>query len=189
VTRVTHDGRRYRNAEEDRVELVDYDPAWPALFEAEAGRLRAILARLDLGPFRLEHFGSTAIPGITAKPIIDIMLVSADQSRWPGLIEPIRSLDYVYWAENPRRDRMFFVKGMPPFGTRRTHHVHVRTPDDARPALVFRDYLCDDPDAVARYARLKRELEDRHPTDRDAYTAGKEAFVAEIVRRAESTPS
>ena len=117
------------------------------------------------------------------------MLVSADQSRWPGLIEPIKGLDYVYWAENPRSDRMFFVKGMPPFGTRRTHHVHVRTPEDGHPALVFRDYLRVHPDAVARYARLKRELEARHPTDRDAYTAGKEAFVAEIVRRAEGAPS
>jgi GrpB-like predicted nucleotidyltransferase (UPF0157 family) len=78
---------------------------------------------------------------------------------------------------------------MPPFGTRRTHHVHVRTPDDARPALVFCEYLRRHPDAVARYARLKRELEARHPTDRDAYTAGKEAFVAEIVRRAEGTSS
>jgi GrpB-like predicted nucleotidyltransferase (UPF0157 family) len=186
---VTHQGRRYSNAEEDRVVLVDYDPGWPALFEAEAAQLRAILATLELGPFRLEHFGSTAIPGTTAKPIIDIMLVSADQSRWPGLIEPIKGLDYVYWAENPRSDRMFFVKGMPPFGARRTHHVHVRTPEDARPALVFRDYLRDHPDAVARYARLKRELEARYPTDRDAYTAGKEAFVAEIVRRAEGAPS
>jgi GrpB-like predicted nucleotidyltransferase (UPF0157 family) len=189
VTRVTHDGRRYSNVEEDRIELVDYDPGWPALFEAEAGRLRAILAGLDLGSFRLEHFGSTAIPGITAKPIIDIMLVSADRSRWPGLIEPIKSLEYVYWAENPRSDRMFFVKGMPPFGTRRTHHVHVRTPEDGHPALAFRDYLRDHLDAVARYARLKRELETRHPTDREAYTAGKEAFVAEIVRRADGAPS
>jgi GrpB-like predicted nucleotidyltransferase (UPF0157 family) len=188
VKRVTHDGRRYRNVEEDRVELVDYDPGWPALFEAEAGRLRAILAGLDLGPFHLEHFGSTAIPGITAKPIIDIMLVSAEPARWPGLIEPIRSLDYVYWADNPRRDRMFFVKGMPPFGTRRTHHVHVRTPDDARPALVFCEYLRRHPDAVARYARLKQELEARHPADREAYTAGKAEFVAEIVRQADVRP-
>lgn len=186
MTRVTHDGQRYRNADEDRVELVDYDPGWPALFEAEAARLRAVLAGLDLGPFRLEHFGSTAIPGIAAKPIIDIMLVSAEPSRWPGLIEPIESLDYVHWADNPRRDRMFFVKGMPPFGTRRTHHVHVRTPDDARAALVFREYLRRHPDAVARYTRLKRELEARHPTDRGAYTAGKEAFVAEMLREADA---
>src|ERR1700687_3050114 len=129
VRRGTHDGRRYSNAAAARFELVDYNPGWPALFEAEAGRLRAILAGLDLGPFRLEHFGSTAIPGITAKPIIDIMLVAAGQPRGPGLVDPIKSLDYVYWAENPRSDRMFFVKGMPPFGTRRTHHVHVRTPE------------------------------------------------------------
>ena len=188
MTQVTHDGRRYSNADEDRVELVDYDPGWPTLFEAEAARLRAIIARLDLGSFRLEHFGSTAIPGITAKPIIDIMLISADQSRWPGLIEPIKGLEYVYWAENPRSDRMFFVKGMPPFGTRRTHHVHVRTPEDGRPALVFRDHLRDHPDAVTRYARLKRELEARHPTNRDAYTAGKEQFVAEILREASAGP-
>lgn len=186
MTRVTHDGRRYSNAEEDRVELVDYDPGWPARFEAEAARLRAVLAGLDLGPFRLEHFGSTAIPGIAAKPIIDIMLVSSDRSRWPGLIEPIERLEYVYWADNPRRDRMFFVKGMPPLGARRTHHVHVRTPDDARPALVFCEYLRRHRDAVARYARLKRELEARHPTDREAYTAGKAQFVAEILREADA---
>jgi GrpB-like predicted nucleotidyltransferase (UPF0157 family) len=150
VKRVAHDGRRDSNAEEDRVELVDYDPGWPALFEVEADRLRAILAGLDLGPFRLEHFGSTAIPGVTAKPIIDIMLVSAEPARWPGLI--------------------------------------VRTPDDARPALVFCEYLRRHPDAVARYARLKRELEARHPTDREAYTAGKAEFVAEIVRQADVRP-
>jgi GrpB-like predicted nucleotidyltransferase (UPF0157 family) len=186
LTRVTHDGRRWSNAEEDQVDLVDYDPRWPSTFEAEAGRLRTILIGLDLGPFRLEHFGSTAIPGIAAKPIIDIMLVAADRSRWPGVIEPIRSLDYVYWADNPRHDRMFFVKGMPPFGTGRTHHVHVRTPDDARPALVFCEYLRRHPDAAARYVRLKQELQARHPTDREAYTAGKAELVAEIVREADA---
>ena len=186
MRRVTHDGRRFSNAEEDRVELVAYDPRWPSMFETEAGRLRTALTGLDLGPFRLEHFGSTAIPGIAAKPIIDIMLIAADQSRWPGVIEPIRSLGYVYWADNPRRDRMFFVKGMPPFGTGRTHHVHVHTPEDARAALVFRDHLRRNPDAVEHYARLKRELEARHPTDREAYTEGKAEFVAEIVRGADA---
>jgi GrpB-like predicted nucleotidyltransferase (UPF0157 family) len=186
VTGVTHDGRRWSNAEEDRVDLVDYDPRWPSLFDEEAARLRAALTGLDLGPLRLEHFGSTAIPGIAAKPIIDIMLVSAEPSRWPDLIEPIKSLDYVYWTDDPRRDRMFFVKGMPPFGPRRTHHIHVHTPDDARPALVFRDYLLRHPAAIARYARLKRELQALHPTDREAYTAGKSELVAEIVREADA---
>ena len=68
---MAHDGERWSNADEDRVHLVDYDPRWPAIFEAEALRLRAALARVHFGPFRLEHFGSTAIPGIPAKPIID----------------------------------------------------------------------------------------------------------------------
>lgn len=154
----------------------------------EAGRLRSALAGLHLGPFRLEHFGSTAIPGMAAKPIIDIMLVSDEPSRWPTLVGPLERLEYVFWADNPRRDRMFFVKGMPPFGPRRTHHVHVRTPDDARPALVFSEYLRRHPEDGARYARLKRDLEARYPTDREVYTTGKEEFVAEIVRRAGDSP-
>ena len=179
---VTHDGQRWSNADQDRVELVAYDPSWPAQYEAEAGAIRAALA--GLADFELVHFGSTAIPGLAAKPIIDIMLVSADQSAWPALIEPINALGYVFWADNPRRDRLFFVKGMPPFGTRRTHHVHVRTPEDARTALLFCEHLRRHPEEAARYAALKRELSARYPTDRDAYTEGKARYVDDIVRRA-----
>lgn len=179
---VTHDGQRWSNADQDRVELVAYDPSWPAQYEAEAGTIRAALA--GLADFELVHFGSTAIPGLAAKPIIDIMLVSADQSAWPALIEPIKALGYVFWADNPRRDRLFFVKGMPPFGPRRTHHVHVRTPEDARTALLFCEHLRRHPEEAARYAALKRELSARNPTDRDAYTEGKARYVDDIVRKA-----
>ena len=87
---VTHNGKGWSNADQDRVELVAYDPSWPAQYEAEAGAIRAALA--GLADFELVHFGSTAIPGLAAKPIIDIMLVSADQSAWPALIEPIKAL-------------------------------------------------------------------------------------------------
>jgi GrpB-like predicted nucleotidyltransferase (UPF0157 family) len=73
---------------------------------------------------------------------------------------------------------MFFVKGMPPFGTRRTHHVHVRLPRDAEAELAFRDLLRADPALVRRYALLKENLAARFPMDRDAYTEGKSAFVA-----------
>ena len=136
---VTFDGQRWSNADADVVQLCDYDPQWPRRYEAEARQIRSALGTtLD---FALEHFGSTAIPGLAAKPIIDIMLIASDPSRWPALIRPIEDLGYAFWSDNPRRDRMFFVKGMPPFGTGRTHHVHVRTPEDARSALVFRDYL------------------------------------------------
>lgn len=185
MTGVTHDGQRWSNADQDRVDLVDYDAAWPAMFQAEAARIRAAIGAW--GPFDLEHVGSTAIPGLEAKPIIDIMLISADRERWPSLVEPIQRLGYVFWADNPRRDRMFFVKGMPPFGERRTHHVHVRTPGDAGAALLFRDHLRAHPDDLGRYASLKRELAATHATDRDAYTDGKARFVEEIVRKATAT--
>ena len=126
---VTHDGKGWSNADQDRVELVAYDPSWPAQYEAEA-------------------------------------------------------LGYVFWADNPRRDRLFFVKGMPPFGTRRTHHVHVGTPEDARTALLFCEHLRRHSEEAARYAALKRELSARHSTDRDAYTEGKARYVDDIVRKA-----
>lgn len=179
---VTHDGQRWSNADQDRVELVAYDPGWPAQYETEARAIRAALA--GRAGFELAHFGSTAIPGLAAKPIIDIMLISADHAAWPARIEPIEGLGYVFWADNPRRDRLFFVKGMPPFGARRTHHVHVRTPEDASTALVFCEYLRRHPEEAARYAALKRELAARHPTDRDAYTEGKSRYVDDIVRKA-----
>jgi GrpB-like predicted nucleotidyltransferase (UPF0157 family) len=179
---VTHDGKGWSNADQDRVELVPYDPGWPAQYEAEARAIRAALA--GLADVELVHFGSTAIPGLVAKPIIDIMLVTPERSAWPALLEPLKALDYVFWADNPRRDRLFFVKGMPPFGARRTHHVHVRTREDARPALVFCDYLRRHPEEAARYAVLKRELAARHATDRDAYTDGKARYVDAVVRRA-----
>lgn len=184
MTGVAHDGARWSNAEEDRIVLMPYDAAWPARFEAEAARVGAALADAGLGAFQLEHVGSTAIPGLAAKPIVDILVLADELARWPHAVAPLEGLGYVYWADNPRRDRMFFVKGMPPFGTGRTHHVHVRTREDAREVIAFRDHLRGSPDAAREYERLKRELEASHPTDRDAYTAGKTRFVAGILARA-----
>jgi GrpB-like predicted nucleotidyltransferase (UPF0157 family) len=180
---VTHDGRRWSNADDDRVEIVDADPAWPHQFNLEARALRAALRAVP--GFQIEHFGSTAVPGLCAKPIIDILIIHSDPSLWPLLIDPLVSLGYVLWVENPRKDRMFFVKGMPPFGSRRTHHVHVRVPVDARAELRFRDALRANPDLVRKYAELKKGLAIRYANDRDAYTDAKSAFVAEVLGRPE----
>ena len=167
---------------QDAVELVDPDPSWAQQFEAEAAALRAAIGAVD--GLRLEHFGSTAIPGIRAKPIIDILLVHPQPAAWKGLVEPIASLGYVHWADNPRKDRMFFVKGMPPFGPRRTHHVHVLVPADAAAEIRFRNRLRGDPRLARRYERLKEELARRHPNDREAYTDGKAEFVAQVLAAA-----
>lgn len=177
---VTHDGARGSNADADRIVIVEADPSWPGRFEDEARALHGVLPTIP--ELQIEHFGSTAVPGLRAKPIIDILIIHPAPELWIQLIEPLASLGYVYWAENPRRDRMFFVKGMPPFGSRRTHHLHVRVPHDSRAELSFRDTLRTNPDLARRYGELKNVLAVRHATDRDAYTDAKTEFVTEILK-------
>src|SRR5205807_2370364 len=146
----------------DEVEIVNYDPRWPVLFDEEARRLRAILdPSLIMG---LEHFGSTAVPNLSAKPIIDILIaVRSLADAQATFVEALRNLDYVYWADNPKKDRMFFVKGMPPFGSRRSHHVHVtETHGEMWKRLAFRNYLRAHPEEAGTYERLKRRLATEH---------------------------
>lgn len=169
----------------DEIEIVDYDPSWPRLFEEEQRRLALVLPADQI--LAIEHAGSTAIPGLAAKPIIDIFVAvpSIEQAR-ATLVEPVEEIGYVYWAENPKLDRMFFVKGMPPYGTRRTHHIHVSEPtsDAWQRPLLFRDYLRGHPDEAERYHRLKLDLASRYRHDREAYTNAKDAFVEVIIRLA-----
>jgi GrpB-like predicted nucleotidyltransferase (UPF0157 family) len=133
----------------DEVEIVAYDPRWPAMFAEEALLLRRALDDgLVVG---VEHFGSTAIPGMAAKPIIDILVaVRSLAAARTTVIDPLQRLGYVFWAENPKTDRMFFVKGMPPYGARRTHHVHITEPaGEPWSNLLFRDYLRAHPDEAS----------------------------------------
>jgi GrpB-like predicted nucleotidyltransferase (UPF0157 family) len=100
-------------------------------------------------------------------------------------VEALRKLDYVYWADNPKKDRMFFVKGMPPFGSKRSHHVHVTEPHgEMWQRLAFRDYLRAHPEEAETYERLKKRLVAEHPTDREAYTDAKSAYIASVMRKA-----
>lgn len=185
---VTHDGQRWSNAAVDRVAIEAYDPEWPRRFAKEAAALRAVLDR-SLGlragrDYRVHHVGSTAVPGLAAKPVIDIVIAVENRTVWPELVDPVQTLGYVYWADNPASDRLFFVKGMPPYGTRRTHHVHVRPPEQVQRLLQFRDYLRAHPVEARRYERLKRHLARAHPIDRDAYTEAKTAMIEQMLRRA-----
>ena len=168
----------------DEVEIVNYDPRWPILFDEEAKRLRATLdPSLITG---LEHFGSTAVPGLSAKPIIDILIaVRSLADAQASFVEALQNLDYVYWADNPNKDRMFFVKGMPPFGSRRSHHVHVTEPHgEMWRRLAFRDYLRAHPEEAGTYEQLKRRLATEHQRDREAYTDAKSAYIDSVMRKA-----
>lgn len=160
----------------DEIYIVDYDSNWPILFEQEATRIKRSLSK-DLVT-RIEHFGSTAVPGLAAKPIIDVLVeVSSLETAKRIAIEPLEALGYAYWADNPDPDRMFFVKGLPPNGPR-THHVHLVELDSILwERLKFRDYLRSHGAEAARYANLKRDLAQRFATDREAYTQGKTAFI------------
>jgi GrpB-like predicted nucleotidyltransferase (UPF0157 family) len=168
----------------DEVEIVKYDPRWPVLFNEEAKRLWAALdPSLIVG---LEHFGSTAVPGLSAKPIIDILIaVRSLADARATFVEALQNLDYVYWADNPNKDRMFFVKGMPPFGPKRSHHVHVTEPlGEMWQRLAFRDYLRTHPEEAVTYERLKTRLAHEHKGDREAYTDAKSAYVENVMRKA-----
>ncbi len=176
----------------DAIVIVDYDPHWPEQFAAEAARLRAALGN-DL-VVTVEHFGSTAVPGLSAKPVIDLLvavrsLTEARQCSIPAL----ESLGYAYWSEDPAPDRMFFVKGLPPGGPR-THHVHIVEPgvsQDPRlgefsfaDRLLFRDRLRADSEEAQRYERLKHRLAAEFPDDREAYTNGKTDYIYGVMQKA-----
>lgn len=107
----------------DEVNIVEYDSRWQTLFAQEAERILQALGN-DLVA-EVEHIGSTAVPGMAAKPIIDIMVGVRSLVDAKSAVPILESLGYVYWRENPRLGRMFFVKGMPPYGKQRTHHVHL----------------------------------------------------------------
>ena len=172
------------NAAQDTIELSEPDPCWPELFACEAEALRAALGQSCR--YTIHHVGSTAVPGLAAKPIIDIILEVPDRQSWPTLIAPLLQLGYVHWEDNPDTSTMFFVKGMPPFGSGRTHHIHVHTPNATQPVLRFRDYLIAHPTEAARYEALKRELARKYPQDREAFTTAKTTYIQHVLRKAES---
>lgn len=169
----------------DEVVLAEYDPRWPELFEAEAARLRAALG--DTLGVRVEHFGSTAVPGLSAKPIIDLMVgVTSLSAARAEAVPALEAMGYEFWYDNPVLDRLFFVKGLPPNGPR-THHVHIVEPDAAGvwgDRLLFRDALRTHPEEARRYETLKRELAAQFPGDREAYTDAKGEFVRDVTARA-----
>ena len=167
----------------DEVQIEAYDPAWPALYLDEARRLGSVFRGGTL--LTMEHIGSTAVPGLAAKPVIDLMgLVKSLDAARQSLIAPIEALGYAYWADNPAPDRMFFVRGLPPAPCR-THHLHlVERPSELRRHLVFRDELRRDPELLLAYAELKWRLAKEHKGDREAYTSAKKAFIDQAIAKA-----
>ena len=160
---------------DEPVRIVPYDAAWPARFERERTALEQALGPWISGG--VHHVGSTAVPGLEAKPTIDVMVGVRSLEEARGCFEPLAALSYQYapyrpeemhWFCKPDRSRRLFHLHLVPTGSRRYHTT-----------LAFRDLLREDSSVAARYAALKRSLASRFANDRDAYTAAKAEFISE----------
>jgi len=161
------------------VKVCPYTVEWKRLFEEEKNRLQAVIGEYVLD---IQHVGSTSIPGMAAKPIIDIGIAVRNFKEAAVCIEPIEQLGYEYRGENGIPRRHFFVKRDP----RTTHHVHVNEVDgrDWENQVFFRDYLIQHPGMAQEYAELKLELAQQFPLDRLAYLDGKAEFIERVLRLA-----
>ena len=162
------------------VRLVPYAAEWVQLFEVEKTALQLVLGAYVLD---IQHVGSTAIPGMLAKPIIDIAIAVTDFEQARVCIPLMEGLGYEYRGEQGIPRRHMFAKGNP-----RTFHVHMLESESLewQNRLLFRDYLCQHPDAAREYAQLKLQLATQYPQDRVAYTDGKASFIQQLLQLAKA---
>jgi putative glutamine amidotransferase len=166
--------------------IVDPDPSWPDRFAEEAARVEAVLP--DGLVTRIDHVGSTAVPGLAAKPTIDIQVSLRTLVPRDAYVEPLVALGYRWVLDPWDEHHEFFSRDVE---GRRAFHVHVCSAGSAweRRHLVFRDRLRANPGEAEAYERLKRDLASRHPRDTFTYTDGKAAFIAGAVARADADGS
>ena len=162
----------------DKVSLSPYQNAWSKLFKEEKKRLEEVIGNDVLD---IQHIGSTAVPGLSAKPILDIGVAVKSFEAAFALVSSIEELGYTYRGENGIPRRHYFVKGSP---DKRTHHLHMfeKTNEEWTTHLLFRDYLRAHPEVAAAYQQLKEDLAAKHPNDRKAYTDGKHEFIQAVLR-------
>jgi len=164
----------------EEIRLRPYDPQWPVAFEAERQRLLSILPDAFIA---VEHIGSTAVAGLAAKPVVDILAGVASMAVADALSEPLLADGYTTsTAFNAAlTDRRWFMRWA---DGRRTHHLHVVVHESAawHERVRFRDALRSRPATAAGYAALKERLAREHPTDREAYTDAKSAFVRAVLQ-------
>jgi GrpB-like predicted nucleotidyltransferase (UPF0157 family) len=170
----------------DPVFIVPYDESWPERFQQLAQQLRNALGPVAL---RIDHIGSTSIPGLAAKPVIDIQISAADFEPLDAFRLPLESLGYIFRANNPERTKRYFREA--PAHPR--VHIHVRRSGSFSEqfALLFRDYVRTHPDVAAQYAELKIGLAQRYQLveERELYTEAKAPFIWKVIAQADSWAS
>lgn len=151
---------------------------WHQLFAEEEARLREVIGEHVVA---IEHIGSTAICGLSAKPIIDVAAAVHETADAGKCVKPLENIGYEYRGESGIAGRYYFVKGEP-----RTHHLHMvgSGSDLWRSHLSFRNYLRQNRAVAEEYERLKRDLAEKYKRDREAYTEGKATFIEEVLKKA-----
>jgi len=162
-----------------KVEIRSYSENWIDMFMEEAEKLNVIFEHEMIA---IDHIGSTSVPGLKAKPIIDIMAVVKDIHNVDKYNIEMRKIGYVPKGENGIVQRRYFQKG----GDNRTHHVHIYQigSSEITRHLAFRDYLIAHPDEMKKYGTLKQNLAYQFPYNIDSYIEGKDAFVKDMERKA-----
>ena len=162
------------------MEIADPDPLWPVLYEAEARRLAQ-----DLGPAlrALEHIGSTAVPGLAAKPVLDIMAAVATLEEADARLPLLAASGYALRATG-MRERLFLQRAPSPDRPAANLHIVTLASWPGRKERRFRDHLRAHPEEAALYAALKRDLAPRFGADLEGYTRAKTALIQEIMDRA-----
>lgn len=169
----------------DEIHIAPYDPRWPELFRQERDRLCACLPAELIG--RIEHFGSTAVPGLAAKPVVDVLVEVTDLAAAKVRIVPMlegQGYDYFWRPTISPGDGSpyyaWFIKR--DASGARTHHIHMIEADFPNwESLHFRDYLIAHPEVAEEYKQLKLQLAAVHTNDREAYTVGKSEFIASVM--------
>jgi GrpB-like predicted nucleotidyltransferase (UPF0157 family) len=161
----------------ESIELVPYDSTWPAQFAMERLRIDAALGDWAVD---IQHIGSTAVPALAAKPVIDILVTVRCLADFSECIAPLAALGYTFIDYPQNTDRRFFRKGVP-----RTHHLHIV--QDNSPTMLehvaFRDALRANADLRQQYAALKADLAARYKTDRATYSASKTEFIQRVLKQ------
>jgi GrpB-like predicted nucleotidyltransferase (UPF0157 family) len=163
------------------VNVVQYQQSWQAAFDKEKQEIKTALGDYVSD---IEHVGSTSVPGLAAKPIIDMIAAVDDLAVYKLLIEPLIRLGYEFMPDRVFSDRVFFPKGP---RENRTHHLSLVIKDSVswKKTIAFRDYLRKNETARIRYQDIKTKLAAQFPNDRASYTKAKEQVIQDILSEAE----
>ncbi|RKD30022.1 GrpB family protein [Thermohalobacter berrensis] len=162
-----------------KVEVVSYNSDWENKFKEEAKEIEKVLRDILINIY---HIGSTAIPNIKAKPVIDILVEVEDIDKVDKYNQGMEKLGYEPMGEYGIPKRRFFIKG----GNNRTHHVHIfqRGNEEIERHINFKEYMIAHPNEAEKYSKLKEELSKKYKYDIESYVEGKSKFIREIDKKA-----